>query len=123
MELNFLESLGSSIDNVFNYTSSDGSRKTTASLQGENLCISFQTILNSSRESDLHFQVANLKKESDEMIKSRLKTIEQEFKKCASRDLVSNKISDRDSFETLTISAYSPFRKLKYTCTYVYEVK
>ena len=123
MELNFLESLGSSIDNVFNYTSSDGSRKTTASLQGENLCISFQTILNSSRESDLHFQVANLKKETDEMIKSRLRTIEQEFKKCANRDLVSNKISDRDSFETLTISAYSPFRKLKYTCTYVYEVK
>lgn len=123
MELNFLESLGSSIDNVFNYTSSDGSRKTTASLQGENLCISFQTILNSSRESDLHFQVANLKKETDEMIKSRLRTIEQEFKKCANRDLISNKISDRDSFETLTISAYSPFRKLKYTCTYVYEVK
>lgn len=123
MEYDVLEGLRSSIDNVYNYTSEDGSRKTIAKLAGDQLHISYMTILNSSRETDLHYQVVGLKKESDEMIKSRLRTIKEEFKICSGRTLKALKLSDKDSFETLTVSPFSPHRKLKYTCTYIYEVK
>ena len=123
MEYDVLEGLRNSIDNVYNYTSEDGSRKTIVKLLGDQLHISYMTILNSSRETDLHIQVVGLKKESDEMIKSRLRTIKDEFKKCSGRTLKASKLSDKDSFETLTVSPFSPFRKLKYTCTYTYEVK
>lgn len=123
MEYSVLEGLRISIDNVYNYTSEDGSRKTIVKLVGDQMHITYMTILNSSRESDLHYQIAGLKKESDEMIKSRLRTIKEEFKKSSERSLNATKLSDNDSFETLTVSPFSPFRKLKYSCTYVYEVK
>ena len=85
--------------------------------------ITYVTILNSSRESDLHHQMARLKKESNEMITSRLRTIKKEFKDSSGRPLTTKKIGTSDDVETLTVSPYSPFRKLKYSCTYKYEIK
>lgn len=123
MEYELINGLGSAIDNVYSYSSEDGSRKTKARLVGEEMHITYVTILNSSRESDLHHQMSRLKKESNEMISSRLRTIKQEFKKDVGRALTTKKIGMSDDVETLTVSPYSPFRKLKYSCTYKYEVK
>lgn len=123
MEYEFLQGISKAIDNVYSYSSEDGSRKTVAKLFDNCMHISYMTILNSARESDLHFQVANLKKEADEMIKSRLKSIKEDFKETSKRSLVSKKVSDNCDFETLTVSPFSPLRQLKFTCTYVYEVK
>ena len=123
MEYDLVVSIGNAIDNVYNNYSEDGCRKTVTKLIGECMHVSYMTILNSARESDLHFQIADLKKESDEMIKSRLKTIKEEFKKSAGRTLSAKKVSDNCDFETLTVSPFSPFRKLKFTCTYIYEIK
>jgi len=124
MEYELLQNISNSIDNVFNYTSQDGSRKTIAKLCDDNCMeITFITILNSSREQDLHVQTINLKKEANEIINSRLKSVKEDFKNSAGRSLVAKKISSKDDFETLTVSPYSPFRKLKFTCTYLYEVK
>ena len=124
MEYEMLNSLSNSIDNVYNYTSNDGARKTISKLEGDCcMSITYITILNSSRESDLQRQIVNLKKEADEMIKSRLKSIKKDFKDNSKRSLISKKISDCDNFETLTVSPYSPFRKLKFSCKYVYEIK
>ena len=123
MEYDLINGLGSAIDNVYSYSSEDGSRKTKARLIGEEMHITYVTILNSSRESDLHYQMSRLKKESDEMISSRLRTIKKEFKNKAGRPLTTKKVGISDDVETLTVSPYSPFRKLKYSCTYKYEVK
>ena len=123
MEYDLINGLGSAIDNVYTYSSEDGSRKTKARLVGEEMHITYVTILNSARENDLHHQMSRLKKESDEMISSRLRTIKKEFKKDAGRALTTKKIGVSDDVETLTVSPYSPFRKLKYSCTYKYEIK
>ena len=120
-----ITNLGTAIDNI--YSSSVDSalpRKTIAKLQNnETMTITFVTILNSSRESDLHMQTVALKKEGDEMIKSRLRTIKSEFKNLSSRNLNTKKTGQTDSFETLTVSAFSPLRQLKFSLTYTYEVK
>jgi len=123
MEYDLINGLGSAIDNVYSYSSEDGSRKTKARLFGEEMHITYVTILNSSRESDLHQQMSRLKKESNEMITSRLRTIKKEFKDSSGRPLIAKKIGISDDVETLTVSPYSPFRKLKYSCTYKYEIK
>lgn len=123
MEYDTLRGLSPAIDNVYAYTSEDGARKTRAKLVNDCMEITYVTILNSGRDSDLTHQMIVLKKESDEFIKSRLKTIKKEFKELSKRSLIAKKISDTDNVETLTVSPYSPFRKLKYTCTYCYEVK
>jgi len=123
MEYDLISNIGNVIDNVYSCSSEDGARKTKASLVGNEMHITYITILNSSRENDLHIQMMNLKKESNEMISSRLRTIKQEFKSQAGRALTTKKIGQSDNVETLTVSPYSPFRKLKYSCTYKYEVK
>ena len=124
MEYDFVMSIGNSIDCVYNNLTEDGSRKTVAKLENENtMSISFRTILNAARESDLHSQLALLEKEKNEVISSRLKLIKKEFKQCSGRELKTKKVDSKDNLETLTVSPYSPHRKLKYTCTCFFEVK
>tara|TARA_A100000164_G_C21639131_1_gene644996 strand:- start:96 stop:467 length:372 start_codon:yes stop_codon:yes gene_type:complete len=123
MEYDLINGLGSAIDNVYNYSTEDGTRKTKARLIDDQMHITYVTILNSGRELELQHQMSMLKKESNEMISSRLRTIKQEFKKDAGRALVTKKVGVSDDVETLTVSPYSPMRKLKYSCTYKYEVK
>jgi len=124
MEYDFIMSIGNSIDCVYNNITEDGSRKTVAKLEDENtMSISFRTILNAARESDLHMQLALLEKESSEVVSSRLKLIKKEFKNSSGRELSAKKINSKDNLETLTVSPYSPHRKLKYTCTCFFEVK
>ena len=124
MEYELISNIGNAIDNVYNYSSEDGARKTVAKLNNDKeMSISFRTILNIGRDSDLQHQTAFLKKEANDLISSRLRTIKAEFKSLSGRGLITKKISSNDSFETLTVSPYSPFRKIKYTCSYTYEVK
>lgn len=124
MEYDLIAMIGNCIDNVYNNTCEDGSRRTVARLLNDNcMSIEYRTILNVAREEDLHIQMQHMKKETNDMISSRLKTIKAEFKKNAGRALITKKTGESDSVETLTVSPYSPHRKMKYCCKYTYEVK
>lgn len=124
MEYNFVMSIANCIDNVYNNLSEDGSRKTVAKLENDNIMsISFRSIVNIAREKDLHVQMKHLKKEANEFISSRLKSIKSEFKNCADRSLTCKKVDEKDSLETLTVSPHSLMKTLKFNCTYYYEVK
>tara|TARA_Y100000114_G_C11750808_1_gene324209 strand:- start:1661 stop:2032 length:372 start_codon:yes stop_codon:yes gene_type:complete len=123
MKYDLVANIGTAIDNVYNYSSESGSRKTVTSFDNECLLITYRTILNIVREEDLHFQMKELKREANQMITERLKTIKEEFKKSSGRALKNKKIKDYDSCETLTNSPFSPMKKIKFSCTYVYEVE
>lgn len=123
MKYDLAANIGTAIDNVYNNYSENGSRRTVAKLEGECMLITYRTILNVVREDDLHHQMASLKKESDQMINQRLKTIKESFKECAGRTLKAKKVKDYDSCENLTNSPYSHMKKVKFSCTYVYEVE
>lgn len=123
MSYEIISALSTSIDNVYNNVLQDNGRKTLASLKGECLEISFRTIINIARESDLHLQMANLKKEGNDFIKSKLKSIKTDFNKASKRKLNTKLITERDNLETLTVSPYSPCKTLKFTLVYTYEVK
>jgi hypothetical protein len=124
MEYDFVMSIASSIDNVYNNLSEDGSRRTVAKLDNDNtLSISFRSIVNISRENDLHIQMKHLKKEANDFISARLKSIKSDFKDSCGRALVCKKVNEKDSLETLTVSPHSLMKTLKFNCTYFYEVK
>ena len=123
MELELINGLSSAIDNVYANSSEDGSRKTKAQLINNQMCITYVTILNVAKENDLQTQMSLIKKETNDMINSRLRTIKSTFKDNSGRVLITKKVGNKDNIETLTVSPYSPFRKLKYSCTYIYEVK
>ena len=119
MKYDIVANIGTAIDNVYNYSSESGSRKTVTKFEGDCLSITYITILNIVREDDLHYQMKDLKKEADQMITQRLKTVRDEFKKCAERTLKVKKVKDFDSCET----PFSPMRYVKFSCTYLYEVE
>lgn len=123
MEYDTISGLSQAIDNVYSCLSEDGARKTLARLIGDEMHITYMTILNVAKESDLRMQMDLMKKETNDMINSRLRTIKSEFKVSAGRPLITKKVGMSDNVETLTVSPYSPFRKLKYSCTYKFEVK
>ena len=123
MEYEVINNLANCIDNVYRNVSEDGSRKTIAKLVDNNcMTITYMTILNIARENDLHVQMSHVKKESNEMISSRLRTIKAEFKSSAGRALKTKKCSECDNIETLTVSPYSPMKTLKFSYTITYEV-
>ena len=123
MDYNTINALGSAIDNVYSYTSEGGDRKTVAKIVNNNeLHISYRTILNIGRDSDLTMQMSLLVKESKDMIASRLRTIKSEFKASAGETLKTKAIGEFDNCETLTVSPYSPFRKLKFSYTKKFEI-
>lgn len=124
MEYDLITHLGACIENVYCNTSEDGSRKTISKIVGDNkMSIEYITIINAAREIDIHNQIKDLQKETNEMISSRLKTIKSEFKSKAGRALVSKKVDSCDSMETLTVSPYSPHRKILYRFKVIYDVK
>ena len=123
MKYDLVSNIGTAIDNVYNYSSESGSRKTVTKLQGECLHITYRTILNIVRDEDLHVQMKSLLKESDQMITERLKTIRAEFKNTAGRALKVKKQKDFNTCENLTNSPYSQMKKVKFSCTYIYEVE
>ena len=123
MEYEVINNLANCIDNVYRYNSEDGSRKTVAKLVDNNcMSITYMTIINIAKEKDLHLQMSHLKKESNEMISSRLRTIKSEFKSTSGRALKTKKCSECDNIETLTVSPYSPAKTLKFSCSITYEV-
>jgi hypothetical protein len=123
MNYELINSLGNAIDNVYSYSSEDFSRKTKAKLLNDKeMTISFVTIVNVSRENDLHPQIVNLKKEGIHFIKGRLNSIKKDFKERARRPLKAKKCLESDSFEVLTVSPYSHHRTYKYCIIHTFEI-
>ena len=122
MDYELITKLGNCIDNVYNNCSESSDRRTVAKIQDEHLIIEYRTILRVAKDKELEGQMDLVKSESTQMIKARLNTIEEVFKKEAGRSLKTKKVMDYDNIETLTVSPYNPIRTLKYTFSVGYEV-
>lgn len=122
MEYDLISNLGKAIDNVYNNTSEDSTRRTIAKFQDENLVIEYRTILSVAREQDMDLHIREAKREANQMLSSRLKSIKDCYKECAGKSLKTKKIDDSNNVETLTVSAYSPVRMIKFTFCQIFEV-
>ena len=114
--------LGRHIDNVWNNTSDEGTNKVVASLQGSLLTLEYRTIVNVPRGTDYHTKSVDLKHEGSSAISKKKSELVADYKKECKKSLSLNKISDNDSFETMSVSPYSPNRFSKYVLSVVYEV-
>jgi len=121
MNIAHSHALGPLIDNVFHNTS-DGSRKVTAKLLGNRLVLTFQSIVNFSREDGLHVQTRGCRQEGTTLINDRVKLIKAGFKEATSKSLKISKTSENDLFETITTSPYSHRRIIKYILNIEFEI-
>ena len=81
MDYELITKLGNCIDNVYNNCSESSDRRTVAKIQDEHLIIEYRTILRVAKDKELEGQMDLVKSESTQMIKARLNTIEEVFKK------------------------------------------
>jgi hypothetical protein len=114
--------LGQSLDNVFHNTS-DGSRKVTQKLSGNNLLITFQTIAQFGREQGLHLQTAKVKEEGIQLINDRIALLKSSFKDLTGKSLKTKQCGINDSFETISVSNLSPRRVIKYSLNIQFEIE
>ena len=122
MDLETVNALACCLDDVYSVTN-DASRKVTSKLNGNMMTITFQTIANFARESYMHQETANLKKEAASIINDKVKSVKKTFKERAGRTLTLTKEKEYDNFETISVSSFSPVRVVKYTFNVCYEVK
>jgi len=125
MKYEIIANIGSAIDNVYNYTSEheDSARKTIAKLKGDCLHIQYQTILRLPKDVDLQSQIKLLESETNQIVNARLKSIKDSYKELSGSALKVSKKCSTPSFETMTISPFSPIRTMLYRCDCVFEIK
>lgn len=123
MELETINALACCLDDIYGNSSSDGSRKVTSRLDGNVMTVTFQTIANFARDSHTHIESQNLKKEGAAIVNDRVKTIKKLFKENTGKALNVQKQKEYDRFETISVSAFSPNRVIKYTFNVCYEIK
>lgn len=122
MEYDLIQNLAKAIDDVYNNTSEDSTRRTIAKFQNENLVIEYRTILSVAREREMDLHVSEAKREANQMLASRLKSIKDCFKECSGRSLKTKKIDECDNSEILTVSAFNPVRMVKFTFCQTFEI-
>jgi hypothetical protein len=125
MKYEIIANIGSAIDNVYNNYSEDkgSARKTIAKLKDNCLHIQYQSILRLPKDVDLQAQIKLLESETHQIVSSRLDLIKKSYKQMSNSTLKVSKVSSTPSFETLTISPYSPIRTMLYRCECIYEIK
>lgn len=123
MELETINALACCLDDVYNNTTPSGSRKVTSRLDNNKLTITFQTIVNFARDCHLHIESGKLKAEGAVIVNDKIKEIKKLFKNQTDSDLNLKKEKESDNFETISVSAFSPNRVMKYTFSVCYEVQ
>lgn len=121
MNIQTSNAFGSLIDNVFHNTS-DGTRKVTAKLMGDILTISYQSIINFSKEQGLHAQTPMCREEGTKLIGDRVKIIKSGFKEATGKSLKMTKVGENDLFETITTNPYSQRRIIKYVQNIQFQI-
>lgn len=118
-----IHALGNCLDDVYNNTALDGSKKINSKLDNNILTLTYQTIVHISRDQGMHIQTPRLKDESSQMINNRLALIKKEFKECCNRTLKTNVLKTDDFLETITTNPYTPRRIMKYSLSVSYEIE
>jgi hypothetical protein len=120
MNSEILSAISNCIDNVYNNTAEQAEKRTVVKLKGEVLQIDFITVLNFAKEIDQHHQLSLAESEANQYIKQRFNQIKASIKHIEKATFL--KKDSSTSIETLTVSPYSPMRKLLYKYTVLYEL-
>lgn len=120
MNSEILSAISNCIDSVYNNTAERADKRTTVKLEGNSIHINFMTVLNFAKEIDQHHQLMLAESEANQYIKQRFDQIKNSIKHI--KDANFKKTNSNSSIETLTVSPYSPMRKLLYRYTTTYEM-
>ncbi len=111
LNLKEIRALAQATETTWGYSSSD--RKMTSKMNGEVLELQLTTIVHFASELALSQQLPAQRDYANEVFKSELKRIKEEFKSSTDRALVTKEISRDDNVELISATSNSP-RKIAY---------
>jgi len=111
LNLKEIRALAQATETTWGYTSSD--RKLTSKLNGDVLELQLMTVVHFASELALSQQLPAQRDYANEVFKTELKRIKEEFKTSTDRALVSKEINRDDDVELISATSNSP-RKIAY---------
>ena len=111
LNLKEIRALAQATETTWGYSSSD--RKMTSKMNGEVLELQLTTIVHFASELALSQQLPAQRYYANDVFKSELKRIKEEFKSSTDRALVTKEISRDDNVELISATSNSP-RKIAY---------
>lgn len=123
--------LGQAIERTWGKSSYDGSPQpggnnlpysVTASCEGNLMTVKCVIVINLLQNQDMRDQVKRYDNELKSLCNEFLKSSKAEFKELAGRSLKTKQVSEDDSLEMISMSAYSPKRTAYYRKNFLFEV-
>ncbi len=111
LNLKEIRALAQATETTWGYTSSD--RKLTSKMNGEVLELQLMTVVHFASELALSQQLNAQRDYANDIFKSELKRIKEEFKESTDRALVTKEIDRDDDVELISATSNSP-RKIAY---------
>ena len=111
LNLKEIRALAQATETTWGYTSSD--RKLTSKMNGEVLELQLMTVVHFASELALSQQLTAQRDYANDIFKSELKRIKEEFKESTDRALVTKEIDRDDDVELISATSNSP-RKIAY---------
>ena len=111
LNLKEIRALAQATETTWGYSSSD--RKLTTKLNGEVMEMQLMTVVHFASELSLSQQLPAQRDYANEVFKSELKRIKEQFKDSAGRALVTKEINRDDDVELISATSNSP-RKIAY---------
>ena len=111
LNLKEIRALAQATETTWGYTSSD--RKLTSKMNGEVLELQLMTVVHFASELALSQQLNTQRDYANDIFKSELKRIKEEFKESTDRALVTKEIDRDDDVELISATSNSP-RKIAY---------
>ena len=103
-------------------TTRDAGYGINASLQGNNLILKYQTIVQYHSVAGLEEQQKKYEKESNDVIAQGITEAKKQFRDLAGRTLSLNEVSNETSMEAVSASPHSPRKIAYYRRTIVFEL-
>ena len=118
--------LGKHIDNVYTGATDNASRKIITKLSGDNLVLTFRSIVNIGREDSIEKRKKSLEAEAIELIKKKQTEIVKNYNSESDSKLRVKEESGYKNlectFELITFSPISPVRTYKFSCCVSFEL-
>ena len=111
LNLKEIRALAQATETSWGYTSSD--RKLTSKLNGDVLELQLMTIVNFASELALSQQISTQRDYANDVFKTEVKRIKEQFKDTAGRALTTKEIDRDDDVELISATSNSP-RKIAY---------
>ena len=111
LNLKEIRALAQATETSWGYASSD--RKLTSKLQGDVLELQLLTVVHFAGEQALSQQLEAQRDYANEVFKSELKRIKEQFKSSVDRALVAKELNRDDDLELISATSNSP-RKIAY---------